>query len=461
MVKKTRRSGLSSADKAALLSSTNSSGGRRSRSNPTASQDRQVDPGKTDFATLQSYLELKTQRATGDLLGLQNPFYRPHEGRAGATTVIDGRICLNFSSYDYLGLNGHPDVAIGAQTAIEKYGTSVSASRITAGERPIHQELEKAIAAFHGVEDAVAFVSGHAANVNAIADIVGPKDLILHDAYIHNSVTVGAKLSGAARRNFSHNDTDALEQTLAESRSSFNRVLIIIEGLYSMDGDVPDLQRFIDIKKKYSAWLMVDEAHSTGVLGERGHGIAEHFNINPQDVDIWMGTLSKTLSACGGYIAGSTPLVELLKFTSPGFVYSVGMSPPLAGAALAAFQIIEREPERVTRLHENGRMFVEMAKEAGFDTGLSAGYCVVPIIIGDSIRTVKLTERLLERGINVIPIIYPAVAMKSGRLRFFITSEHTKEHFHTAITAMREELDRLTDENFGIEAAASALMNEQ
>ena len=461
MAEKNRRAGLSNADKTALLSSVYSAGGRKSRTAAIGQKARQVDPSKTDFTTLQSYQELRTQRATGDLLELQNPFYRAHEGRAGPTTIIDGRTCINFASYDYLGLNGHPDVAAGARTAIEQYGTSVSASRITAGERPIHQELEATIAAFHGVEDAVAFVSGHAANVNAIADIVGSKDLILHDAYIHNSVTVGAKLSGAARRNFPHNDVDALEKTLAESRSSYERVLIIIEGLYSMDGDMPDLQRFIDIKNKYGAWLMVDEAHSLGVLGSTGHGIAEHFNINPHDVDIWMGTLSKTLSACGGYIAGSTALVELLKFTSPGFVYSVGMSPPLAGAALAALRVIEREPERVAKLHDNGRMFIDVAKSAGFDTGLSEGYSVVPVIIGDSLRTVKLTERLLERDINVIPIIYPAVPMKSGRLRFFLTSEHTQEHIHTAIKVMREELDRLTDENFSIEAAASALTNEQ
>jgi 7-keto-8-aminopelargonate synthetase-like enzyme len=173
-----------------------------------------------------------------------------------------------------------------------------------------------------------------------------------------------------------------------------------------------------------------------------------------------MGTLSKTLAASGGYIAGSTALVELLKFISPGFVYSVGMSPPVAGAALAALRVIEREPERVTKLHENGQMFVDVAKSAGFDTGLSEGYSIVPVIIGDSLRTVKLTERLLERDINVTPIIYPAVPMKSGRLRFFLTCEHTQEHIHTAIKVMREELDRLTDENFSIEAAASALMKE-
>lgn len=454
-----RRPGLSSADKEALLSS--SAPSRRKQRTPGDTERGWVsDPKATDFAALPAYQQLKTQRATADLLGVDVPFFRPHDGRAGATTLIAGRECVNFASYDYLGLNGHPDVVAGAVQAIEKYGTSVSASRVVAGERPIHRELEGRLAKLHGAEDAVAFVGGHATNVNAIGELMGPKDLILHDSYIHNSVIVGAQLSGAARRNFPHNDMDALETILKETRGSYERVLIVIEGIYSMDGDFPYLPGFIDIKSQYDAWLMVDEAHSIGVLGNAGRGIAEHFAVDPADVDIWMGTLSKTFSGCGGYIAGKTPLVELLKFTSAGFVYSVGLSPPLAGAALAALDLLEREPERVAKLRENGKLFVELAKAAGLDTGLSAGYAIVPIIVGDSLRAVKLTERLLERGVNLLPIIYPAVPAQAARLRFFLTSAHTEEHIRLGVQATREELDRLLEENFGIESMAADLSEE-
>lgn len=455
-----KRAGLSSADKEALLSSVYASGGRKQRGGDAAPKSVKVDPAKTDFATLAGYQELKTQNVAGELLGLENPFYRSHQTRAGATTIIDGRECINFASYDYLGLNGHDEVIAAAKAAIDEFGTSVSASRITAGERPVHAELEDALAAYHGVEAAAAFVSGHGANVNAIGDLMGPKDLILYDAYIHNSVTVGAKLSGAARRNFPHGDLETLERILAEKRNSYDRVLIITEGLFSMDGDYPDLPALIDLKQRYGAWLMVDEAHSIGVLGEKGRGIAEHFGIDPTQIDIWMGTLSKTLAACGGYIAGCSALVDYLKFISAGFVYSVGLSPPLAAAARAALAIIEAEPERTARLKSNGRLFTDLAKSAGLDTGHGQGYSIVPVLVGDSLRTVKLSQQLRARGLNVIPIIYPAVPMKSGRLRFFVTSEHSEQQIRNAVNWTREELDRLLEENFSIETAALSLSGE-
>jgi 8-amino-7-oxononanoate synthase len=405
---------------------------------------------------LAEFDELKIKRAVGELTGIANPYHRLHEGRASQTTLIDGRQIVNFSSYDYLGLNGHPDVSAGAKRAIDRYGTSVSASRISAGERPIHRELEAALARLHGCEDALTFVSGHATNVSVIGSLMGPKDLILCDAVIHNSVVEGAKLSGAKRILFPHGDLAALERALRLNRARHRRVLIVVEGLYSMDGDVPDLPALIALKSRYDAWLMVDEAHATGVLGATGGGIAEEQGISSADVDIWMGTLSKTLAAAGGYIAGSSALIEILKYTTPGFVYSVGLPPPAAGAALAALEAMWAEPWRVRRLRENGRYFLEAAKARGLDTGASIGAAIVPVIVGGSIDTVVLSQRLLSRGFNVIPVLFPAVAENEARIRHFVTSEHTPEQIDGVLDALATELAAIRQGPSFVSRVASA-----
>jgi 8-amino-7-oxononanoate synthase len=222
------------------------------------------------------------------------------------------------------------------------------------GERGVHRDLERALARAYGVDDAIAFVSGHATNVTVIGHLFGPRDLILHDALVHNSVLQGVKLSGAHRLPFPHRDTTALDAILADQRRQFERVLIVVEGIYSMDGDYPDLPRLIEIKRRHRAFLMVDEAHSFGVMGARGLGIREHFGVDGADVDIWMGTLSKTLASCGGFIAGEMALIEHLKFLAPGFLYSVGMPPPTAAAALAALECMLAEPHRVAALQARG-----------------------------------------------------------------------------------------------------------
>ncbi|MCS0494513.1 aminotransferase class I/II-fold pyridoxal phosphate-dependent enzyme [Ancylobacter sp. MQZ15Z-1] len=395
----------------------------------------------TAFDTLPGYDELRMVRATGEALGIANPFFRPHEGRAGALSRIAGQEVINFASYDYLGLNGHPDVRRAAQEAIERYGTSVSASRLVAGERPFHRELEARLAGLHQAEDAVVFVSGHAANVTSVATLVGSKDAVFHDALIHNSIIVGAELSGAARRTFAHNDLDALERMLAAERGHYHRVLIVVEGLYSMDGDVPDLARLAALKQRFGAWLMVDEAHGIGVLGATGRGIAELAGLDPALVDIWMGTLSKSFASCGGYIAGSQTLIDYLKVSAPGFVYSVGLAPAAAGAALAAIEAMEREGERVAALQANARHFFETAQAAGLSTGTAEGHAIVPIMVGDSLMAVLLSERLLARGVNVLPIIHPAVPHRSARLRFFITAAHTTGQLDEAVRVLKQEIE--------------------
>lgn len=394
------------------------------------------------FDKYPGYQQIRIINDGAQRLGLTSPFFKQHEGVAGATTHIDGRELINYGSYNYLDLCGDPDVSNAAKAAIDQYGTTVSASRIVSGERPLHRQLERALADLYEVDDAIVFVSGHATNVSTIGHLFGPKDLVLHDALIHNCTLQGAQLSGAKRLPFPHNDWAALDAILTDQRHHFERVLIVIEGIYSMDGDYPDLPRFIDIKKRHHAFLMIDEAHSLGVMGQTGRGIREHFGVAGKEVDIWMGTLSKALAGCGGYIAGETALVEHLKFLAPGFLYSVGMAPPLAAASLAALQKLLLEPQRVKGLQARGAYFLELTKSHGIDTGLSTGLAVIPVITGSSIRAARLSEALFQRGISVQPILFPAVPEKSARLRFFLSCQHTQSQIKLTVDAVAEELGR-------------------
>jgi len=402
------------------------------------------------FEDLPEYKQVRMQQLASELVGIGNPFYRTHDIGAGAVTEIDGRSLVNFASYDYLGTNRHPAVHARVAEALARYGVSASASRLVAGERPVHGLLEERLAGFYGVEAAVVFVSGYLTNVTAIGTLLGPEDLVIHDELIHNSALAGIKLSGAARRFFRHNDMDHLEELLSGFSGKFRRILVIVEGVYSMDGDVADLPRLVELRRRHGFWLMVDEAHALGVLGKTGRGTHEHFGIDPNEVDIWMGTLSKTTSSCGGYVAGSAALATVLKGASGGFIYSVGLPPALAAGATASLELLAAEPERVARLGANGRLFRDLAKAEGLDTGLSEGHSVVPVLVGDSLRAVRLSNDLLEAGVNVLPIIHPAVPEGQARLRFFITSEHTEEQIRTAVRHTADILHALEKQNFGL-----------
>jgi 8-amino-7-oxononanoate synthase len=395
------------------------------------------------FSEHPGYQQLRIVREGAERLGVANPFFKPHAGASCRTAVINDTEYLNFSSYNYLGLSGDASVNAAAIEAVQIYGTSSSASRMVSGERPVHRELERAIADVYGVDDAVVFVSGHATNVTTVGHLFGPKDLVVHDALIHNSLLQGIQLSGARRLSFPHNDWEALDALLMRERHRFERVLIAVEGIYSMDGDYPDLPRFVDIKRDHHCFLMVDEAHSFGVMGASGRGIAEHFAVDPAAVDIWMGTLSKALAGCGGYVAGESALVEHLKLAAPGFLYSVGMAPPLAAASLAALRKMLQEPARVARLQARSEQFLRLARDRGVDTGHSAGMAVIPAICGSSLRAAKLSEAMFERGVNVQPILYPAVEEKSARLRFFVSAEHTAADIELAVGLLADELQRL------------------
>jgi 8-amino-7-oxononanoate synthase len=368
--------------------------------------------------------------------GLENPYFRVHEGTTGSTAMVDGRELINFANYNYLGLSGDPRVNAAVVEAVNRYGTSVSASRVVSGERPIHQELEQELAGFIGVEACILYIGGVTTNVSTISHLIGAGDVVLCDELLHNSAMQGALFSGAHRLTFPHNDAAAADRLLSEVRGRYRRALVVIEGVYSADGDIPDLARFVSTKKRHEAWLMVDEAHSIGVLGATGRGLAEHAGVSPRAVDLWMGTLSKSLASVGGYIGARREIIEYLKYTAPGFVFSVGMAPGNAAAALEALRVLRREPERVRRLHDNAKLFLDLAKEHGLNTGSSAGTPIIPVITGDSVHAVRLSQQLLHRGVNVQPMVAPAVSESAARLRFFLSSEHTSAQIEQAVESV-------------------------
>ena len=431
------------AKRSALLEELREKRSRRTQEERPATRSTTPRPAPRafDFSQLPGHKQIRLQHSAAEMLEIEVPYFREQSGYAGPTCMIEGRELLNFSSYNYLGLNGHPQVRQAAKDAIDKYGISVSASRVVAGERDLHGRLEAGLARFYQTEDCVTLVSGHATNMAVIGTLLGPKDVVLTDSYIHNSIVEGARLSGAARVTFPHNDFDWVEDFLDRNRGRYERALIVAEGLYSMDGDWPDLPRLVEIKARHDAWLMVDEAHSVGVLGETGRGIWEAQGVDPASVEIWMGTLSKTFSGCGGYICGSAALIELLKANAAGFVFSVGMAAPLAAGSLAALEVLEAEPWRVTRLQENGRRLLEKAQAAGLDVGEARGSAILPVIVGDSARAAMLSDYCYKAGLNALPITFPAVPEKQARLRFFLTSEHEDAHIDRAVEIVAEALE--------------------
>jgi 8-amino-7-oxononanoate synthase/acyl carrier protein len=418
----------------------------RTNADSTNGSDRgatRVEQPEDSIEQFPEYQRLQQTMAQMLMTGVPNPYFTVHDSVVRDTTVINGREMISFASYNYIGMSGEPRVSEAAAQAIKKYGTSVSASRLVSGEKPVHGKLEARIAAWLGVDAAITMVGGHATNETTIGHLVGPGDLIIHDSLSHNSIVQGALLSGARRRPFPHNDWEALDQLLAKVRSQYRRVLVIVEGVYSMDGDFADIPAAIEIKKRHRAMLMVDEAHSMGTMGATGRGISEYFGINPHDVDIWMGTLSKSFASCGGYIAGSKALVQYLRYTAPGFVFSVGLPPSSAAAALASIDVLEEQPERIEVLRARSELFLSLAKQAGLDTGASGGTAVIPIITGNSLTALRLSHRMFGDGVNVQPILYPAVDESAARLRFFMTSLHSEEQIRYTVSRLVHHLEAM------------------
>jgi 8-amino-7-oxononanoate synthase len=370
--------------------------------------------------------------------GLVNPFFRSKQGVRQATATIGGSQVVSYTSFDYLGLSGHPKVTQAALEAIHKFGTSASASRLVGGDSTILTELDTEIARFLGTEAAVVFPSGYGTNASILGHLFGLDDLILYDELAHNSIVQGTLSSKARRRAFPHNDFDFVDHLLGDIRGQHRRVVVAIEGVYSMDGDYPDLPHCLDVKRRHQALLYVDEAHSIGVMGATGRGICEYFGVDPADGDLWMGTISKALASGGGYIAGRKILIQYLKYTTPALVYATASSPANSAAALAAIRSIEEEPERLARLRDNACLFLKLAHDCGMDTGNSDDTPIIPIILGSSSRCLEVSHQLLARGIDAQPILYPAVPEAAARIRFFITANHTEEQITRTVEVLAE-----------------------
>ena len=384
------------------------------------------------FNTLADYASKRFRLAGKAVLDKGNPFFLPTDSLRQEAESHGGQF-ISFANYDYLGLANHPAVRAAASDALDRHGIGALASRLVGGERSSHQHFEKELAQFLGVESVLTLVSGYLTNVSVISHVMGSHDAILLDELSHNSIVSGAKSAVAENITFRHNDLDHLEAILREKRDSYRNVLIIVESLYSMDGDVVDLARIIEIKERHKCWLLVDEAHSIGVLGQEGRGLCEFAGVDPNQVDLIIGTLSKTFASCGGFVAGKAAVMDWLRFTLPGFVYSVGLSPVITAAAHTALELLQKESWRVEKLRHNAELFVELAREAGLNTGPAIGRGVVPIIFSDAEETFGAFRQLMNNGYYVPPIVQIGVPKDQPRLRFFISAAHSEAEIRGVI----------------------------
>ncbi|MBE5815608.1 MAG: aminotransferase class I/II-fold pyridoxal phosphate-dependent enzyme [Clostridiales bacterium] len=375
--------------------------------------------------------------------GSDNPYFVCHDSPLLDKSIMAGEEVLNFGSYNYVGMSGRKEVNEAAKAAIDAYGTSASGSRLLAGEKSLHGELEREIADWKHAEAALVCVGGHSTNVTIVGNFCGPNDLIVYDALAHNSIEQGCRLSPATVKPFPHNDTAALESILRTQRKFYEKVLIIIEGAYSMDGDIADVPAFVRLKKEYGCFLMVDEAHSACVIGQTGGGVDEYFGLAPDDVDIKMGTLSKGLGTCGGYLAGRKCLIEYLRYNLPGFVFSVGLSPALAAGTLAAVRLLRREPQIMEGMRRNIKCFADEARRHRMDICLAGETAIIPVLIGKDEDAFALSNEMRRRGVFVPPAVYPAVPKNKARLRFCVISEHQPEQIVRALNVLEEAAEAL------------------
>ncbi len=380
--------------------------------------------------------EKRYQSLMGD--GQENPYFVAHDSPLLDRSFVDNQWQLDFGSYNYVGMSGREETKAAAKAAIDKYGTSASGSRLLAGEKTLHKELEAAIAEWKHTETALVLVGGHSTNVTCVGNFCGKGDLIVYDAIAHNSIEQGCRLSQATAKPFPHNDTAALESILRNQRHKFGKVLIVIEGAYSMDGDIAPVPEFVKLKKKYGCFLMVDEAHSACVIGATGGGVDEYFGLAPDDIDIKYGTLSKGLGTCGGYLAGSHAIIDYMRYNLPGFVFSVGISPPLAAASLEAIRLLQKDHTIVERLHRNIKCFYEEAHKRNLNTCLAGETAILPILVGKDEDAWELSNRLRKKGVIVPPAVYPAVPKNKARLRFCVISEHKPEQIVEALDKLLE-----------------------
>ena len=351
-----------------------------------------------------------------------------------ANVMVDGRKMGMYASYGYLGLLGHPRIGAAAQ-AVEKYGTGTNGVRTLAGTLDLHVELEETIADFKRAEAAVTYTSGYATNLSVISTLMGRGDWVISDKLNHASIVDGCMMSGALFRRFKHNDMESLEKRLQQAPSDVAK-LVIADAVFSMDGDIIDLPKMVELCEKYDAWLMMDEAHSVGVLGETGRGIEEHFGLEGS-VDIKMGTLSKTIPSVGGYVAGKKDMIDYLRHTSRAYIFSAALPPAQAAAAMESFKVILDEPWRMEKLWANTEQFLGGLKDAGFDT-LYSETAIVPVMCGDDERAYELTAACQAKDLFMLPVVSPAVPSGLARLRATITAAHATEDIAYALDVIAE-----------------------
>ncbi len=352
------------------------------------------------------------------------------ELHGGARVLVNGREMGMFASYGYLGLLGHPRINAAAQRAVAKYGSGTHGVRTLAGTLTLHRELEDMIAEFKGAEAAVTFSSGYVTNLTTVSALVGRHDYVFSDKLNHASIVDGCLLSGAKFVRFRHNDMNDLEEKLREAPTTAGK-LVVADAVFSMDGDIIDLPGVVDLCRRYGAWLMIDEAHSLGVLGKNGKGIEEHFGLEGT-VDIKMGTLSKTIPSVGGYIAGSADLIRYLRHQSRAYIFSAALPPAQAAAALEAFRVIQDEVWRVEALRSNAEMFIKGLKRRGFDT-MKTETAIVPVLCGTDEKAFAMTREAHQEDVFVLPVVSPAVPEGLARLRATVTAAHAPEDIEHAM----------------------------
>lgn len=408
----------------------------------------------TKHRSLSDYAARRFRFAGNALLEFSDPFFAQID-KLKKEMEAAGKHFVSFANYDYLGLANHPRIVAEAKRELDNLGVGALASRLVGGERSTHKAFEAEIARFLGYESALTLVSGYLANVTTISWLMGKRDAIFIDELAHNSIVAGTDGSDAKTIKFRHNDFDHLDHLLARHREEYRHVLVVVEGLYSMDGDTCDLPRLLQLKDKHQFWLMLDEAHSLGVLGKTGRGLAEHQGVDPSRIDLIVGTMSKTLASCGGYICGRKQVIEWFRYTLPGFVYSVGLSPLILTAARTALALMQEETWRIGKLAHNAEFFRDAANAAGLSTGPAIGRGVVPILFQDSVETMWASQHLLEKGFYVPPIVQIGVPKDQPRLRFFISANHTDDEIRGVIAALKE-MPPVSEEAHRIVAAAMA-----
>ena len=385
--------------------------------------------------SLADYAEKRLRLAGGNYLVQHNPFFVPVD-KARQDAAAKGQRFTSFANYDYLGLSNHTAIKAAAIAAVEGVGIGALASRLVGDERDSHKDLERALAAFIGVEEVMTLVSGYLTNVTVISHIMGNRGVIFLDELSHNSIISGCRATPCEVIMFHHNDLDHLDALMGEHRCRHKNALIVSESLFSMDGDIVDLPRLIELKKKHATWLLLDEAHSIGVLGDEGRGLCEYTGVDPEEIDLIIGTLSKSFASCGGFVCAKHAVIKWFRHTLPGFVYSVGLSPVISAAALAALDLVQRESWRIAKLAANSELFVDCAREAGLDTGPAIGRGVVPILFRDSYETLAASRYLDAHGFYVPPIIQVGVPKDQPRLRFFMSAANDASDIRAVIDCL-------------------------